>query len=138
MGFAFAIVLVVGFTAFVVLESLRQQRKIGRATGRPNLIGLGALELERHLTPDPVQNLVVRPVAREDVDRVGGRLVLPRDVRRIARGGGAHHLERARELGPDALHERLRDAARVRVHDQDSAAHRLNAEASRTRVPRRR
>lgn len=36
----------------VVAESIRQTRKYGRASGRPNLAGVGMLELQRHLQPD--------------------------------------------------------------------------------------
>ena len=79
MGFAFAIVLVVGFTGFVVLESLRQQRKIGRATGRPNLIGLGALELERHLTPERKIEHVLLDARGEERSEPGYRAALPGD-----------------------------------------------------------
>lgn len=36
----------------VVAESIRQTRKYGRASGRPNLAGVGLLELQGHLQPD--------------------------------------------------------------------------------------
>lgn len=36
----------------VVAESIRQTKKYGRASGRPNLAGVGMLELQRHLEPD--------------------------------------------------------------------------------------
>lgn len=77
MGWTLAIGLVVGFTAFVVLESLRQQRKIGRATGRPNLIGLGALELERHLTPERKIEHVLLEARREERTEPGYHPALP-------------------------------------------------------------
>ena len=36
----------------VVAERFRQTRKYGRASGRPNLAGVGMLELQRNLQPD--------------------------------------------------------------------------------------
>ena len=36
----------------VVAESMRQRKKYGPASGRPNLAGVGMLELQRHLQPD--------------------------------------------------------------------------------------
>ena len=36
----------------VIAESIRQTKKYGRASGKPNLAGVGMLELQRHLQPD--------------------------------------------------------------------------------------
>jgi hypothetical protein len=36
----------------VFAERFRQTRKYGRASGRPNLAGVGMLELQRHLQAD--------------------------------------------------------------------------------------
>jgi hypothetical protein len=80
MGWMLAVALVVGFPTFVVLESLRQQRRIGRPSGRPNLIGLGALELERHLTPERKVEHVLLDARREERTEPGYRPALPGDL----------------------------------------------------------
>jgi len=46
---ALLIAIVVGL---VVLEGRRQARRYGPPSGRPNLLGVGLLELQRHLQPD--------------------------------------------------------------------------------------
>lgn len=38
--------------AFVILEGKRQEKKYGRSSGRPNLMGVGMLELQKHLQAD--------------------------------------------------------------------------------------
>ncbi len=50
-------------------------------------------EPERNGAPDPVQHLVVRAVAAEDVDRVHRGLVLAGECRRLARRRGPEHDE---------------------------------------------
>lgn len=47
--FAIATAIVV---ALVYFEARRQQRKYGKPSGRPNLVGVGLLELQKHLQPD--------------------------------------------------------------------------------------
>ena len=46
----------VGVTVVVVvlvlLEAKRQERKYGKPSGRPNLLGVGTLELQKILQPD--------------------------------------------------------------------------------------
>jgi hypothetical protein len=70
---------------------------------------------------DPVHDLVVCAVAREDVDRVGRRLVLPGERRRVALTGRLVHLDVRGQHGADAFDDLGRDAARLGVDDQDRA-----------------
>ena len=77
-------------------------------------------ESERDVHLDPVQDLVVRPVTAEDVDRLD-LACRPRDLRGFARGG------REPGLGPGGqrrLHGRkpvLVDSRRERIDDEEAA-----------------
>ena len=51
----------------VVAESIRQTRKYGRASGRPNLAGVGMLELQRHLQPDRRVEVMETQLKNQDV-----------------------------------------------------------------------
>lgn len=44
-----AAILLVGL---VILEGKRQEKKYGRPSGRPNLMGVGMLDLQKHLQAD--------------------------------------------------------------------------------------
>jgi hypothetical protein len=51
----------------VILEGKRQERKYGRASARPNLMGVGMLELQRHLQADrKVETLLEEAKDAED------------------------------------------------------------------------
>lgn len=50
----------------VVAESIRQTRKYGRASGRPNLAGVGMLELQRHLQPDRRVEVMETQLKKQD------------------------------------------------------------------------
>ena len=51
----------------VVAESIRQTRKYGRASGRPNLAGVGMLELQRNLQPDRRVEVMETQLRNQDV-----------------------------------------------------------------------
>ncbi len=51
----------------VVAESIRQTKKYGRASGRPNLSGVGMLELQRHLQPDRRVEVMETQLKNQDV-----------------------------------------------------------------------
>ncbi|MFN7986042.1 MAG: hypothetical protein U0529_01115 [Thermoanaerobaculia bacterium] len=58
---AFGVVLLVGIPLLVLLEGKRQERIYGKASARPNLAGVGLLELQKHLQADRrVETLVER------------------------------------------------------------------------------
>ena len=42
----------VAFVLFVILEGKRQEKIYGKPSGRPNLAGVGMLDLQRHLQAD--------------------------------------------------------------------------------------
>ena len=46
------LVAVVALVLFVILEGRRQAKIYGRPSGRPNLLGVGMLEIQRHLQAD--------------------------------------------------------------------------------------
>ena len=51
----------------VILEGKRQERKYGRSSARPNLMGVGLLELQRHLQADrKVETLLEEAKDAED------------------------------------------------------------------------
>ena len=51
----------------VIAESIRQTKKYGRASGRPNLAGVGMLELQRHLQPDRRVEVMETQLKNQDV-----------------------------------------------------------------------
>lgn len=51
----------------VIAESIRQTKKYGRGSGRPNLGGVGMLELQRHLQPDRRVEVMEMQLKNQDV-----------------------------------------------------------------------
>ena len=51
IGWGFLIFIVI-LIAFVILEGKRQERKYGKTSGSPNLMGAGLLDLQKHLQAD--------------------------------------------------------------------------------------
>lgn len=65
---AFGVVLLVGIpllVLLVVLEGKRQERIYGKASARPNLAGVGLLELQKHLQADRRVETLVEQVRDE-------------------------------------------------------------------------
>jgi len=50
----------------IVIEAWRQRRVMGRASGRPNLLGVGALELQRMLEPERKVEVMVQQARGEE------------------------------------------------------------------------
>ena len=98
-------------------DRVAPQPERARKDARP----AGREEAERDVPGDAVQHLVVGPVTGEHVDRVDGRLVLAGEARRLARLGRPDDRRARGELRQHAVDERLRDAGRVRVDDQEPA-----------------
>lgn len=46
------VIAVVALVAFVLLEGRRQAKIYGKPSGRPNLLGVGMLEVQKHLQAD--------------------------------------------------------------------------------------
>jgi hypothetical protein len=56
---------VLAFVALIILEGRRQARRYGEPSGRPNLAGVGLLELQRHLQADRKVEVIVEQVKKE-------------------------------------------------------------------------
>lgn len=56
----------------VVLEGRRQARRYGRPSGRPNLAGVGMLELQRQLQPDRAVEVLSAQQKKEEAGEVEG------------------------------------------------------------------
>ena len=70
---------VAGIGLAVALEGWRQSRKLGRASGRPNLLGVGALELQRHLEPERKVEIVLEDARGDERHEPGYRAGRPAD-----------------------------------------------------------
>jgi len=69
-----------GVGAALALEAWRQRRRHGRASGRPNLLGVGALELQRHLEPDRKVEILAEDAAGRERSRPDLRPGTPADA----------------------------------------------------------
>ena len=55
------------FVSFILLERRRQTKRYGNASGRPNLIGVGMLELQSMLQADRRVESLVRQQKKEEI-----------------------------------------------------------------------
>ena len=74
-----ALIFAAGIGLAVALEGWRQSKKHGRPSGRPNLLGVGALELQRHLEPERKVEIVLQDARAEEHHEPGYRAGLPSD-----------------------------------------------------------
>lgn len=66
MGSLVAVIVgVLVLVGLVILEGRRQARLYGRPSGRPNLLGVGLLELQRQLQPDRQVELLLEQAKGE-------------------------------------------------------------------------
>ena len=89
MGLSGGAIFLIAVAAIVVLgvllEGWRQRRVYGKPSGRPNLMGVGMLELQKHLQADRRVDTMVEMQREESAeterDEAGGPRKPPRETR---------------------------------------------------------